>query len=114
MHETAGATVYAWFMTFAPPVTVLAVGLLVESLVMTTLKSRGEQKRRFDADLAEYQRLKADPTLHSEWKPVFYRSSYEELIRLKAGREAILPLVDMERNVIPALVQREVMTHNTW
>lgn len=45
---------------------------------------------------------------------MFYHAIYEELIGLKAGRDAILPLVEMDRNVIPALVQREVMTHTTW
>jgi len=68
MHDSGGASVFAWFMTFAPPVNVLAVGLLVESLVMATLKSRSEQKRLYDTDLAEYQRIQSDPTQHVEWK----------------------------------------------
>ena len=94
MHDTAGQPVYAWMFALVPPITVLAIGLLVENLVMGTLKARADVVALLDAETNHYYACKEKPALHKEWFSIICRLIWDELIRRKKRSDAILPVVE--------------------
>jgi hypothetical protein len=114
IHRANGAEFYAWFLTLAAPCLVLAIGLVIERLVMQSLKARAEQKSRYAGALIEYQKTQDDPELHKDFKAVWARAVYDEMIRYKKDRDLILPLVNDDPQIKALLVQREYQNHMVW
>lgn len=110
-HDLGSVTVFGWFITVMAPVTVLAVGTVIERLIMSSLEARTDQKMRFAAAAKAYQELQANPESHPTFKVEWPKAIYDELIRYKKDRELILPLSGEDKF---ELVSREYHTHMLW
>jgi hypothetical protein len=114
LHDNSGFVVWAWFVTLAPPLTVIAVGLLIESLVMRNMKAQLEAQREYDIDHREYEYFRARPEQHTTFKRRWYLSIYEELCYRKEDRLLIEALVNEDQAIKGALVRREIEIHEFW
>lgn len=112
IHTGEGA--FAVYFTYIPPITVIAIGLVVEALVMDTVKTRASQRQRFLAAFAEWELYQNEPERHKTFKSVWARAIYDELGRFKKDRVLIDPLVEKDKQVMALLVQREYQTHMVW
>ncbi|GEM_PF-6863012 len=113
-HEIAPIAVFQWFMTLIPPIAVLGIGMLIEGLVMASLKARAEQRAAYQAAMDEYHRAQANPDKHPDFGRTWAKAIYDELCRYKRDRDLILPLVEQDRAVMLQLVQREYADHMAW
>jgi hypothetical protein len=113
-HQVGEVAVFEWFMTLIPPVAVLGIGMLIEGLVMFSLKARAEQRAAYQAAMDEYRRVQASPDKHPDFGRTWAKAIFDEMCRYKRDRDLILPLVEQDRAVMLQLVQREYADHMAW
>jgi len=114
MRYDEGSTVYAWFVTLAPPLIVIAVGLVIENLLLRSVKARSEAQRAYDIALRDYDYYRARPDLHPSFNQRWYSAIYDELCYYKPMKFAIEELVRENEQYKAVLVKREIDSHQYW
>ncbi len=114
LHDNTGYVVWAWFVTLAPPLTVIAVGLLIESLVMRNMKAQAEAQREYDIDHREYEYYCKKPETHGTYMRRWLLSLYEELCYRKEDRALIEAIVGGDERIKAVIVKREIEAHEYW
>ena len=110
-HDLGSVTVFGWFITFMAPITVLAVGAVVEQLIMTSLAARADQQAQYGVALAEYQKAQIDPETQASFKAAWAKAIYDELCRYKKDRDTIETLSSEDQF---ELLNREYHVHMRW
>jgi hypothetical protein len=113
-HQVGEVAVFEWLLTLIPPVAVLGIGMLIEGLVMHSLKARAEQRAAYQAAMVAYRQAQADPEKHPDFGRTWAKAIFDELCRYKRDRDLIMPLVEQDRAVMLQLVQREYAEHMAW
>ncbi len=113
-HDNTGFTIFAWFVTLAPPLTVIAVGILIESLTLHNMKAQLESQREYDIAHREYEYYRAKPEQHDTFKRRWHLSIYEELCYRREDRLLIDTLVQQDQAIRGYLVKREIEVHEFW
>ncbi len=114
LHDNSGYVVWAWFVTLAPPLTVIAVGLLIESLVMRNMKAQQEAQHEYDVDHREYEFYCKKPETHPTYTRRWLLSLYEELCYRKEDRLLIESIVQDDERIKAIIVKREIEAHEIW
>jgi len=114
MRDNEGSTVYAWFLTLAPPLIVIVVGLVIENLMLRSVKARSEAQRAYDIALRDYDYYRARPDLHPTFNQRWYSAIYDELCYYKGVKVVIEELVHANEQFKAALVKREIDAHQYW
>jgi hypothetical protein len=113
-HQVGEVAVFEWFMTVLPPVAVLGIGMLIEGLVMHSLKARAEQRSAYQAAMVAYRQAQADPEKHPDFGRTWAKAIFDEMCRYKRDRDLIMPLVEQDHTLMFQLVQREYAEHMAW
>ena len=114
MRDNEGSTVYAWFLTLAPPLIVIVVGLVIENLMLRSVKARSEAQREYEIALREYDFYRDKPELHGTFNQRWYSAIYDELCYVRAVKVVIEELVRDNEQYKVVLVKREIDAHQYW
>lgn len=114
LHDNSGYVLWAWFLTLIPPLTVIGVGLLIESLVMRNMKAQQEAQREYDVDHREYEYYCKKPETHSTYMRRWLLSLYEEICYGKEAKALVEAIVDGDERVKAVIVKREIEAHEYW
>lgn len=86
LDPVAKAPAAQWLASIGIPLTVLGLGMLLERIAVSSMRSGREQRFEFDRAMMSYQRAVADPTEHEYYKRALFDSLYAEIVRVKATR----------------------------
>jgi hypothetical protein len=114
MRYGEGDTLYGWFLTLAPPVIVISVGLVIENLLLRSVKARAEAQRTYDIAMRDYDYYREKPEQHATYKRRWYLSIYEELTYRREDRLLIETLVRQDERIKAVIVKREIEAHEFW
>jgi len=108
------AAVLQWFMSIGIPLTVLGLGIMLERIVIDSLKSNAEQTARFNLAMADYRAVIDDPTRHEYYKQALADNIFQEMNRYKPDRLKLLtafPDIETNQEVKLWLVTSEYRAH---
>lgn len=114
MRYDEGSTVYGWFLTLAPPLIVIAVGLVIENLLLRSVKARSEAQHAYDVALREYDFYREKPDLHPTFNQRWYSSIFDELCYYKPVKIVIEELIHENEQYKAVVVKREIDAHQYW
>lgn len=108
----ANVAVFGWFMTFAPPVVVLWVGLFFERLLLATLEARTAARDAFNRDYDQYETVQRNPEAPPDFRRTWHLQIYDQLLRISpANRRKIEALVAENPVIRVELIKREFTRH---
>lgn len=114
MKYGEGSTLYGWFLTLAPPLTVIAIGLMIESLLMRSVRSRAEAQHAYDTAMKDYDYYCERPEMHPTYNRRWYEGIFDEMCYYRPAKETILALVADNEQYRAVIVLREKEYHDTW
>lgn len=97
-----------WVISIGVPLIVLGLGIMLEQLLIDSLRTRALQTQKYNEALREWQRAYDDPTLSDDWDLILADCLWRELNRYKDVREKLAILVSdpvVKRQVIIAEYQ---------
>lgn len=115
IHDETGFTVFAWFVTLAPPMIVIGIGLVIESMVLQGHLERAEAEAKFAKAHQEYEFYTLNPDKHGTFNERWYICIYEEICYPQPIKPRIDALVrDYGGEIKGQLVMREIKAHDFW
>lgn len=113
----ANVAAVSWFTSILIPFIVLGLGLILEQVVLSSLKARTRQKLDYELALKQYRDAVADPALHSAYGHLLTSLVFEEMVKRQREREMLIVFVtdhgftiDMP-DVQARLVHAEIDSH---
>jgi len=83
----------SWFTSVLIPSIVLGLGVILEQVVLSTLRTRTRARVEYEIALRDYRTAINDPTQHSEYGEILTPVVYDELMRHQRDREVIVMVV---------------------
>lgn len=115
----ANVAAVGWFVSFLIPSIVLGLGVILEQVVLSSLKARLDQRAQYELALRDYRAAIGDPAKHIDYGSILTPLVFEEMIRRQRERETITVFVtsygfsiDMP-DVQARLVHAEIDSHTS-
>jgi hypothetical protein len=105
-----------WMVSVGIPLTVLGLGIMLERIVIDSLRSDTEMQMQHAVKMREYQNAVSDPTQHEYFKRALFDALYQEIIRYKAERDKLgsfMTVVETEQDAKKWLVLQEYSAHKS-
>jgi hypothetical protein len=104
----ADIALFGWFMTLAPPIIVLFVGLFAEKLLLGMLEARTAAREAYHQAYDGYETVQRSPESHPDFKRLWHVQILEQLIKVsQANRRKIEAAPELRAD----LVRREFIRH---
>ena len=116
LHDNQGFTVFAWFVTLAPPIVVIGIGLIIESMYMAGHIEQEATLRAYSIAREEYEKWRERPDLHPTFNRRWYASIYEEITYLQEPKMLCRALIEQDGEMVAKseIIRREIAAHEFW
>lgn len=108
LHPIASAWVFDLLLTFAPPLVVIGVGLVLEERAKSVNARKDSAQAAYDAALTVYRRVNENPELDDDFMRVWGQAIVEAMVARSLKNKELLPAwLDEHPEIAAQVAQRE-------